>query len=92
MNIIISNLDNECDCFTSTCVLKGLRKKYYDQNFHVDFVVKHKSCLPIFKYNENIRSTFVNKTPNKNYDIYISLSKNPLNIKTKKRLGIVNNS
>jgi len=74
-NILIVNLNSECECFTSTCILKGLRKKYKADETHIDVVVSSKNNKKIFKHNKYIQHIYTcHRFEEKEYDIRINLS------------------
>jgi len=93
MNLIIVNLNDICDCFISSCILKGLRKKYKNKNIHIDCLVKNSSSSVIFKHNKHIRHVFtlnnIDKYNFNKYDMLVNFSQNcPTGIKADKNFGI----
>lgn len=74
-NILIVNLNDECDCFASTCILRGLRKKHSPNETRIDVVVATKKNRHIFKNNKHINHVYIpHKFKEKEYDIRINLS------------------
>ena len=60
MEILLINLGTQSECFISTSVIKGLRKAFDD--IHIYCVVRNTETQSIFKYNRNIKKTYVVKS------------------------------
>jgi len=86
MEILFVNLGSLCDCFVSTCVLRGLRKVYNNPN--IDVLVSDEEHKLVFKYSKNVKNVFCKKdiVPDKIYDVLINLSPDELGSLTAKEM------
>lgn len=79
MEILLVNLGNMCECFVSTCILKGLKKVYFDKDPVIDVLVSDDTTKTIFKYNRNIRNIYtglsLSSLDMEKYDLVINASK-----------------
>ena len=90
MEILIINLDNYCECFVSTSIIKALKNENNDAK--IDCVVKNEKTRSIFKYNKKIRNVFTKskfkKNDNKTYDKLINLDPTQsINVEAKEKVG-----
>jgi len=90
MEILIINLENYCECFVSTSVIKALKAE--NKNAKIDCVVKNEKLCSIFKYNKKIRNVFTKakfkKNTDKIYDKLINFDPlNSIDVEAKEKVG-----
>lgn len=98
MEILLIHLGTVCECFIASSVIKGLKKKYKEKiPFHLYSFVSNQESNSVFKYNNNIKLSYIiDKTPKefkeKEFDLIINL--NPefseekyFTLKSKEKLG-----
>jgi len=88
MEILIINLEDYCECFVSTSIIKALKK----ENVKIDCVVKNEKLCSIFKYNKKIRNVFTKtkfkKSISKTYDKLINFDPlNSIEVEAKEKVG-----
>lgn len=88
MEILFVNLGSLCDCFVSTCVLRGLRKVYANDNPNIDVLVSDEEHKAVFAGSKNIKQVYCKADPftDKSYDILINLSPDKLGALTAKEV------
>lgn len=82
MNILLIHLGTQCECFIASSVIKGLKKKYIQEEpLHIYCVVMYTQCEQIYKYNKNVKKVYnIHKVPYEvqkmHFDLVINLDPN----------------
>jgi len=80
MEILLIHLGTVCECFVASSIIKGLKKKYKDKlPFHLYTIVTNQESNSVFKYNNNVKLSYiVDKVPKefkeKEFDLLINLN------------------